>query len=169
MFNNIQRILRRGIIASSMAMGFVLIMPLSAQAAVDYCNLPSPINGELLSEQISQGNRLQTFVRIREGVPVKAIADGTVVRITRVKSAEEHNARRRPARVVIQHDNGLRSNSAQLSRVDVEKGMRVRAGNKIGLSGGVGRGSYRSSGAHLTFHLKDMNTFQKLDSRCLFN
>ena len=80
--------------------------------------------------------------RLRTGDPVVSAFDG-VVRI----------ARRSPTYgflVVVRHTNGLETYYAHLSRLLVEPGQEVKAGERIGLGGNTGR----SRGSHLHFEVR---------------
>jgi len=52
--------------------------------------------------------------------------------------------------MIVQHD-GLRTGYCHMSRLDVQKGSKVRAGQRLGLSGGAKgtKGAGRSTGSHL--------------------
>ncbi len=80
-----------------------------------------------------------------QGTPVIAPADGTVKYVLNNDICGYG--------YVIQHDDDTRTGYCHLSRLDVKKGQRVRAGQQIGLSGGkkgtIGAG--RSTGPHLHF------------------
>jgi hypothetical protein len=75
--------------------------------------------------------------RTKEGTPVRAGNRGVVVRARPLYY--EGNC------VVIDHGLGLFTLSMHLSRIDVEEGQRVAAGERLGLSGATGR----VSGPHL--------------------
>jgi murein DD-endopeptidase MepM/ murein hydrolase activator NlpD len=82
---------------------------------------------------------------VKTGTPVKAIADGVVI--------EAHEAgynKGYGGYVKIDHGNGRHSLYAHLSRVDVEVGAQVSAGDKIALSGNTGV----STGPHLHVELR---------------
>jgi murein DD-endopeptidase MepM/ murein hydrolase activator NlpD len=82
--------------------------------------------------------------RLRTGDPVYSVFDG-VVRV----------ALRSPSYgflVVVRHHNGLETYYAHLSRLLVEPGQDVRAGELIGLGGNTGR----SRGSHLHFEVRYM-------------
>jgi murein DD-endopeptidase MepM/ murein hydrolase activator NlpD len=74
------------------------------------------------------------------GVPVYAVAAGTVVR---VDNSDDSNA---GLWVGIKHAHGWASQYIHLSRIDVRTGQSVRAGQRIGA---LGRSGAASSGAHL--------------------
>lgn len=76
------------------------------------------------------------------GEPIYAAFDG-VVRFSKYNSSYGHL-------VVIRHDNGLETYYAHLSKRHVAPGMRVRAGELIGLCGNTGR----SRGSHLHFEIR---------------
>ncbi|MCC7072977.1 MAG: M23 family metallopeptidase [Deltaproteobacteria bacterium] len=81
-------------------------------------------------------------LRARSGTPVRAVDDGVVAKARHSKRAGKH--------VVLALDSGWRAGYAHLSRIDVEERERVRAGQRIGLSGATGR----ASGPHLHFELR---------------
>jgi len=74
---------------------------------------------------------------VPEGTPVRAVADGVVDRTGEDPLNGHH--------VVLRHPDGLRSAYVHLSRVRVEPGHRVTAGQVIGASGQTGR----ATGPHL--------------------
>lgn len=76
------------------------------------------------------------------GEPIYAVFDG-VVRFSKYNSSYGHL-------VVIRHDNGLETYYAHLSKRHVTPGMRVKAGELIGLCGNTGR----SRGSHLHFEIR---------------
>ncbi len=76
------------------------------------------------------------------GTPVLAVAPGRVVLVA------NHFFSGRS--VYVDHGDGLLSMSMHLSRVRVRKGQRVKAGDRLGLSGATGR----VSGPHLHFGLR---------------
>lgn len=76
------------------------------------------------------------------GEPIYAAFDG-VVRFSKYNNSYGHL-------VVIRHDNGLETYYAHLSKRHVMPGMRVKAGDIIGLCGNTGR----SRGAHLHFEIR---------------
>lgn len=76
------------------------------------------------------------------GEPVYAAFDG-VVRFSKYNSSYGHL-------VVIRHDNGLETYYAHLSKRYVAPGMRVKAGELVGLCGNTGR----SRGSHLHFEIR---------------
>ncbi|WP_267244210.1 M23 family metallopeptidase [Streptomyces sp. PR69] len=81
------------------------------------------------------------------GTKVSAVHSGTVVK------AGPNGAGDGPAygnAVVIKHDNNTYSQYAHLSRVDVKPGQKVKAGQRIALSGNTGN----SSGPHLHFEIR---------------
>ena len=77
------------------------------------------------------------------GTPVLAAADGTVRLVAHLQSGYGTH-------VVIEHEDGLETIYAHLSRVSVSIGTRVLAGQTIGLSGNSGR----STGPHLHFEVR---------------
>ncbi|MEV4970903.1 M23 family metallopeptidase [Streptomyces scopuliridis] len=76
------------------------------------------------------------------GTSVKAVGDGTVV--TAGWGGSYGN------QVVIQHSDGMYSQYAHLSSLDVSEGQTVSAGQQIGLSGSTGN----STGPHLHFEIR---------------
>lgn len=93
---------------------------------------------------------------------IYASADGVVEKVIPVKRSLLNH---RPAKVIIKHSNGYRSIYSQLTRIDVTEGQPVHRGDKIALSGGVGIGSYRSSGPHLHFGITHKRTH--VDPTCI--
>ena len=79
---------------------------------------------------------------LRTGTPVYSVFDG-VVRIARRSTTYG-------LFVVVRHPNGLETYYAHLSRLKVEPGQEVRAGDLIGLGGNTGR----SRGSHLHFEIR---------------
>lgn len=77
------------------------------------------------------------------GTPVLAAADGQVTRVSHLQSGYGTH-------VVIEHEDGLETIYAHLSHVSVGVGVRVLAGQIIGLSGNSGR----STGPHLHFEVR---------------
>lgn len=77
------------------------------------------------------------------GTPVLAAADGTVRLVAHLQSGYGTH-------VVIEHEDGLETVYAHLSRADVSLGTKVLAGQAIGLSGNSGR----STGPHLHFEVR---------------
>ncbi|MDR1724970.1 MAG: peptidoglycan DD-metalloendopeptidase family protein [Bacteroidales bacterium] len=84
-------------------------------------------------------------IALHVGDPIKAMFNGTV-RVTKAsrQSGGYGNL------VVIRHDNGLETYYGHLSRIDVESGQKVKAGDVIGLGGSTGR----SSGPHLHLEIR---------------
>ncbi|MFD5143055.1 M23 family metallopeptidase [Streptomyces sp. NPDC058401] len=81
----------------------------------------------------SSGFRTGADVAASTGTPVHAVAAGEVVA---AGSAGSYGYQ-----VVIRHDDGLFSQYAHLSRLDVRVGDRVTPGREIGLSGPTGNSS----------------------------
>lgn len=79
---------------------------------------------------------------LETGDAVFAAFDGTV------KEAEYANGYGNL--IVLQHDNGLQTYYAHLSKIKVEPGQRVNSGDEIGLGGSTGR----STGPHLHFEVR---------------
>jgi murein DD-endopeptidase MepM/ murein hydrolase activator NlpD len=77
------------------------------------------------------------------GVPVLAIADGTVAKtVTTIAGAGGRM-------VLLDFPSGHKADYLHLSRVDVEKGQAVKKGQVLGLSGASGLGKERGYGPHL--------------------
>ncbi|MYT16815.1 Membrane proteins related to metalloendopeptidases [Streptomyces sp. SceaMP-e96] len=88
----------------------------------------------------------QDFV-VPSGTVVKAAYSGTVVK------AGPNGGGDGPAygnAIVIQHDNGMYTQYAHLSQINVSVGQQVGTGEKVGLSGSTGN----SSGPHLHFEVR---------------
>ena len=79
--------------------------------------------------------------RGKTGAEVVTTADGVVAKAKRVKGYGKH--------VVIKHKKGYKTLYAHLSKIEVKKGQRVVAGEKIGEIGSTGR----SSGPHLHYEI----------------
>ncbi len=114
--------------------------------------LPSlwPINGQLLS---SFGNRQDPFsgegalhtgvdLKAPTGTPVRATADGTVVR------AEWYGGYGRL--VIINHGGGINTYYAHLSKFHVIPGQEIRRGETVGLVGSSGR----TTAPHLHYEVR---------------
>ncbi|MFP3988730.1 M23 family metallopeptidase [Streptomyces sp. E11-3] len=81
------------------------------------------------------------------GTPVESVGTGTVVK------AGANGAGDGPAygnAVVVKHSNGRYSQYAHLSKINVKAGQKVKAGQRIALSGNTGN----SSGPHLHFEIR---------------
>lgn len=108
-----------------------------------------PVSGSISS---GYGYRKSPFSDTREfhggidfrgkiGTEVVATADGVVDKAKRVKGYGKY--------VVIKHKKGYKTLYAHLSKIEVKKGQRVVAGEKIGEIGSTGR----SSGPHLHYEV----------------
>lgn len=84
-----------------------------------------------------------TDLKLNVGDPVKAAFDG----IVRIRSYERYGYGHY---VVIRHRNGLETLYGHLSKVSVEVGEEIRAGEIVGLGGSTGR----STGPHLHFEVR---------------
>ena len=84
-----------------------------------------------------------TDIGLAYGDTVVAVFDGTIRIVDYERRGYGHY-------IVIRHQNGLESVYAHFSRVLVEIGQEVKAGDPIGLGGSTGR----SSGPHLHFELR---------------
>ena len=89
------------------------------------------------------------------GTPVLAALDGKVSRIAELRSGYGKH-------IIIDHDGGLQTVYAHLSRVSVSCGETVRAGQIIGFSGNSGN----STGPHLHFEVRRLG--QPIDPDTLF-
>lgn len=76
------------------------------------------------------------------GTPIYSTFDG-VIRVAKFNKSYGNL-------VVIRHDNGLETYYAHLSKIQVECGQKVKAGEQIGLAGNTGR----SYGSHLHFETR---------------
>ncbi|MFF4607638.1 M23 family metallopeptidase [Streptomyces sp. NPDC001339] len=86
----------------------------------------------------------QDFVA-SSGTPVKAVHGGTVVKAgLNIDGPAYGNA------IVIKHDNGMYSQYAHLSSVQIKVGQNVSTGQQIGLVGSTGN----STGPHLHFEVR---------------
>ena|SRR5208282_2015606 len=90
-------------------------------------------------------------IGVAKGTPVKATGGGTVVRAG--WQSKDHS-KGFGQRVTIDHGNGNTSTSGHMSRVDVQKGDKVKSGQQIGLSGNSGK----STGPHV--HYEERNNGQ---------
>lgn len=89
-----------------------------------------------------------TDFAVPQGTPLRATVDGVITR---------HNTDGRGAYVLdITTDDGLLVRNGHLSRMDVQTGQRVKAGDVIGLTGGTPGtpGAGYSFGAHLHWELR---------------
>ncbi|MFG3347339.1 M23 family metallopeptidase [Streptomyces sp. NPDC048018] len=112
-----------------------------------------PVSAYALSASFNQGGAMwahkhsgQDFA-VPVGTPVKAAATGTVVK------AGPYGGGDGPAygnAIVIKHANGKYSQYAHLSKIKVNIGQKVSAGQRIALSGNTGN----SSGPHLHFEIR---------------
>lgn len=81
---------------------------------------------------------------LKTGTPVRATFDGKV-RVARYSRGYGNL-------VIIRHENGLETSYGHLSKIGVEPGQWVHAGDEIGLGGSTGR----STGPHLHFETRYM-------------
>ncbi|MEV7276727.1 M23 family metallopeptidase [Streptomyces sp. NPDC093111] len=112
-----------------------------------------PVSAYTLSASFNQGGAMwahkhsgQDFA-VPVGTPVKAAAAGTVVK------AGPNGGGDGPAygnAIVLKHANGTYSQYAHLSKIKVNIGQQVAAGQQIALSGNTGN----SSGPHLHFEIR---------------
>ncbi|MFC9595635.1 M23 family metallopeptidase [Streptomyces sp. NPDC056944] len=112
-----------------------------------------PVTAYALSASFNQGGAMwahkhsgQDFA-VPVGTPVKAAAAGTVVK------AGPNGGGDGPAygnAIVVRHANGTYSQYAHLSKIQVNIGQKVGAGQQIALSGNTGN----SSGPHLHFEIR---------------
>ncbi|MEU8758453.1 M23 family metallopeptidase [Streptomyces sp. NPDC048659] len=112
-----------------------------------------PVSAYTLSASYNQGGAMwahkhsgQDFA-VPTGTPVKAAAAGTVVK------AGPNGGGDGPAygnAIVVKHANGTYSQYAHLSKIQVNVGQQVGAGQRIALSGNTGN----SSGPHLHFEIR---------------
>jgi murein DD-endopeptidase MepM/ murein hydrolase activator NlpD len=77
------------------------------------------------------------------GTPIRAVAEGKVV------FAGGNTCCSYGLYVIVDHENGLKTLYAHLSRLDVSNGQRVRQGENLGPSGRTGY----STGVHLHFEV----------------
>lgn len=95
------------------------------------------------------GVHLGLDIKVNQGTPVKAAADGTVYSV--IDGGEDHTSY-----IIIDHGGGYRTLYAHLSRMDKNVGDVVHVGDVIGLSGGkpgaYGSGPY-TNGPHLHFEV----------------
>ncbi|MDR0790629.1 MAG: peptidoglycan DD-metalloendopeptidase family protein [Bacteroidales bacterium] len=84
-------------------------------------------------------------IALHVGDPIKSMFNGTVRVIKTPRNSGGYGNL-----IVIRHDNGLETYYGHLSRIDVESGQKVEAGEVIGLGGSTGR----SSGPHLHLEIR---------------
>jgi murein DD-endopeptidase MepM/ murein hydrolase activator NlpD len=115
--------------------------------AVSKRGLSWPLTGRISSGFGQRSGRLHAGIDIpvRIGTPVRAAADGTVL--------HAGTAGGYGIAVYLEHDAGLVTRYAHLSKVAVRRGQRVRRGDVIAASGNTGR----SSGPHLHFEIRPGN------------
>ncbi|MGW1377942.1 M23 family metallopeptidase [Streptomyces sp. NPDC002446] len=100
----------------------------------------------LAGNRWSHNHSGQDFV-VPTGTAVKSVFKGTVVK------AGPYGGGDGPAygnAIVVRHDNGMYSQYAHLSSIQVQPGQRVGTGQQIGLSGSTGN----STGPHLHFEVR---------------
>ncbi|MFB7517514.1 M23 family metallopeptidase [Streptomyces sp. NPDC056144] len=124
------------------------------QAAAKKANAwVKPVSSYTLTASYNQGGAMwshkhsgQDFA-VPVGTPVKAAGSGTVVK------AGPNGGGDGPAygnAIVVKHANGTYSQYAHLSKIQVNVGQKVSAGQRIALSGNTGN----SSGPHLHFEIR---------------
>ncbi|OIK23375.1 M23 family metallopeptidase [Streptomyces malaysiense] len=143
---------RAAILAAGVAVPVVLGAG-AASAAPSAASWVDPVKKYALSAGFNQSGARwaakhsgQDFA-VSTGTEVVAVHGGTVVK------AGPNGAGDGPAygnAVVIKHGNGLYSQYAHLSRVDVKIGQKVKTGQRIALSGSTGN----STGPHLHFEIR---------------
>ncbi|MFD7545960.1 M23 family metallopeptidase [Streptomyces sp. NPDC059578] len=129
----------------------VTAKPVAAQKSTGWVK---PLSSYALSASYAQAGGMwaskhsgQDFA-VPTGTPVNSISGGTVVK------AGPNGGGDGPAygnAVVIKHNNGKYSQYAHLSKVNVQIGQKVSAGQQIALSGNTGN----SSGPHLHFEIRN--------------
>lgn len=97
-----------------------------------------------------------TDIDLETGDSVSTAFDG-MVRIAKSKVSGYGNV------VVVRHNNGLETVYAHLSKILVEPGQQIKAGELIGLGGNTGR----STGSHLHFEIRFLG--QPIDSEDLID
>lgn len=122
------------------AMRDTVIIPL----AYDSCSFVSPFIGHKTSDFGYRRYRHHygVDIKVNVGDPIKSAFEGAV----RVA----HYDRDYGKVVVVRHNNGLETLYAHLSRINVEKGDWIEAGDVVGLGGSTGR----STGPHLHFEVR---------------
>jgi len=108
-----------------------------------------PIKGVVTSPFGSRGNRMHDGIDIgaREGTPVHAAADGTVV-------YADHRLTGYGNLIILRHSGNVFTAYAHNSRILVRKGARVKRGDVISRVGHTGR----ASGPHLHFEIRRGST-----------
>lgn len=121
------------------------------------CDHAMPVCGALNSPYGPRRGRMHYGVDLdlETGTPVVAAFEG-MVRIARYHRSFGNV-------VVLRHSNGLETLYAHLSRIDVQAGTMVDAGEPIGLGGSTGR----STGSHLHFEVRYLG--QPVDPASIFN
>lgn len=103
-----------------------------------------PLTGTFTSGYGQRNGRLHAGqdIAVPIGTPVRAAKDGTVVFAGEASGYG--------IAVYVEHDGGVVTRYAHLSRLDVRRGQQVRRGQRIAASGNTGR----STGPHLHFELR---------------
>lgn len=111
----------------------------------DISEYHAPIKGRVYSKYSWRRNRMHKGVDIplKTGDPIYATFDG------RVRIAE-YNSSGYGYFIILRHTNGLETWHGHLSRLNVEPGQYVKAGQVIGYGGSTGR----STGPHLHYEIR---------------
>jgi len=123
----------------------------------DACDHAHPFCGRITSDFGYRRNRFHygVDIKLKTGDPVLCAFEG-VVRISKYSSTFGRV-------IVVRHNNGLETLYAHLSKLKVEPGDKVEAGDVIGLGGNTGR----STGSHL--HLEVRFLGEPIDPNTVFN
>jgi murein DD-endopeptidase MepM/ murein hydrolase activator NlpD len=87
-------------------------------------------------------------IALKEGTPIKSVMNGVVEKVVHLKDNIGEG-------VIIKFENGTTGIYGHLSKISVEEGETLRAGEILGYSGSSGR----STGPHLHFGLKENGEF----------
>ncbi len=125
--------------------GRVAIVDVPDSVTLDITGYIPPIEGRITSRYGPRWGRFHygIDIKLNTGDPLGSAFDGKV-RITKYDRGGYGSY------VVVRHDNGLETVYGHLSKVLVEEGQQVRAGEIIGLGGNTGH----STGAHLHFETR---------------
>lgn len=123
----------------------------------DVCDHAHPFCGKITSDFGYRRNRFHygVDIKLKTGDPVLCAFEG-VVRISKYSSTFGRV-------IVVRHNNGLETLYAHLSKLKVEPGDKIEAGDVIGLGGNTGR----STGSHL--HLEVRFLGEPIDPNIVFN
>ena len=126
------------------------VLPRNLIVPIPKSSYPSPMFSQQFG--VMQSNKLYHAgddIRVPEGTPVYAADDGVVIKSVDLEVSYGHH-------IVIRDDNShTHTVYGHLTTRLVQKGDRVKRGQKIGISGSTGH----SSGPHLHFEVRDMDNW----------